>query len=123
MGTDPSRSIDLADLPAVISRYLKAHTARDTAAALATLAPDAAVTDEGRTYRGHAEVGQWFTGAASEYTYTTELLGAQRTDADHWTVTQRLEGDFPGGVVDLRFQFSLVAVGGHDLIEQLVIEV
>ncbi|NEE61243.1 nuclear transport factor 2 family protein, partial [Streptomyces sp. SID8455] len=54
------------------------------------------------------------------YTYTTELLGAQRTDAERWTVTQRLEGDFPGGLVDLRFQFAL---GGHGLIEQLVIEV
>ncbi|MEE1731704.1 MULTISPECIES: nuclear transport factor 2 family protein [Streptomyces] len=120
MGADPSRSNEPAELPTAISGYLVAHTARDTAAALATLAADAAVTDEGRTYRGHAEIGQWLTGAASEYTYTTELLGAQRTDADRWTVTQRLEGDFPGGLVDLRFQFAL---GGHGLIEQLVIEV
>ncbi|MEW2067468.1 nuclear transport factor 2 family protein [Streptomyces sp. NPDC007346] len=111
---------DLAGLPTVISRYLAAHTARDATAALATLAADAAVTDEGRTHRGHAEIEQWLTGAASEYTYTTELLGAQRTDADHWTVTQRLEGDFPGGVVDLRFQFSL---GDNGLVGQLIIEV
>ncbi|MFJ4821657.1 nuclear transport factor 2 family protein [Streptomyces bacillaris] len=119
MGADPSRSIDPAELPTTISRYLTAHTARDTAAALATLAPDATVTDEGRTHRGHAEIEQWLTGAAGAYTYTTEVLGAQRTDTDHWTVTQRLEGDFPGGVVDLRFRFSL----GGGLIERLVIEV
>ncbi|CAM5695997.1 hypothetical protein SMICM304S_07395 [Streptomyces microflavus] len=86
MGADPSRSNDPAELPTAISGYLVAHTARDTAAALATLAADAAVTDEGKTYRGHAEIGRWLTGAASEYTYTTELLGAQRTDADRWTV-------------------------------------
>ncbi|WP_202461399.1 nuclear transport factor 2 family protein [Streptomyces sp. SID8374] len=121
MSADPSQHIDPADLPTTITRYLAAHTARDTTAALTSLAPDAAVTDEGKTHHGHAEIGRWLTGAASEYTYTTELLGAQRTDADHWTVTQRLEGDFPGGVVDLRFQFVLGS--GHGLIQQLVIEV
>ncbi|CAM5717937.1 hypothetical protein SMICM304S_10849 [Streptomyces microflavus] len=55
MGADPSREQRPRRAPTAISGYLVAHTARDTAAALATLAADAAVTDEGKTYRGHAE--------------------------------------------------------------------
>ncbi len=105
--------------PIAISRYLTAHTVRDPAAALAASRARRHGDRRVQTHRGHAEIGQWLTGAASAYTYTTELLGAQRTDADHWLVTQRLEGDFPGGVVDLRFQFSL----GGGLIERLAIGV
>ncbi|MER5654946.1 hypothetical protein ABT076_18240 [Streptomyces sp. NPDC002131] len=54
---------------------------------------------------------------ASEYTYTTELTAAHRTDATHVTATHHLEGDFPGGQVDLRFRFTL----RDGLIERLVI--
>ncbi|MEW2287312.1 nuclear transport factor 2 family protein [Streptomyces sp. NPDC047841] len=105
------------ELPGVVHRYLEAHTARDTAAAVAALTADATVTDDGHTYRGRAAVAQWLDGAASEYTYTTELLSAHRDAADHFTVTQRLRGDFPGGTVDLRFRFTL----DGDLISRLTI--
>ena len=35
----------------------------------------------------------------------------------HWVATNRLEGDFPGGVVDLRYRFAM----DGDLIAELVI--
>ena len=45
--------------------------------------------------------------SASEYTFTTTFTGATRDDDDHVAVTQHLEGDFPGGVVDLTYRFTL----------------
>ena len=53
----------------------------------------------------------------AESSYTTELIGAQRVDDAHWVVTNRLEGDFPGGVAELDYRFTLA----DDLIAQLVI--
>ena len=40
-----------------------------------------------------------------------------RTDGAHWVVTNRLEGDSPGGGVDLRYHFAM----DGDLVPELVI--
>jgi ketosteroid isomerase-like protein len=98
---------EITDLPATVRSYLAAHAARDTGTALAAFTEDAEVTDEGRTHRGTEEIREWLEHSSSEYTFTTELTGAQRTDDEHWVVTSHLEGDFPGGLVDLRYRFTL----------------
>jgi hypothetical protein len=110
--------IEIADLPDTVRAYLTAHTARDTTTALAAYTPDAEVTDEGRTYRGTTEIRGWLERSSSEYTFTTELTGAQRIDDRQWVAVSHLEGDFPGGVVDLRYRFTL---DGEDRIAALTI--
>ncbi|MFC5804097.1 hypothetical protein [Streptomyces formicae] len=66
------------------------------------------MTDEDRTHSGTAEIEAWLDNAAGECTFTTTLTGAQQRDADHYVATQRLEGDFPGGVADLRYRDGLI---------------
>ncbi|OPF81123.1 DUF4440 domain-containing protein [Streptomyces antioxidans] len=105
--TDHTTPLDAADLPDTVKRYLKAHNERDVATASATLAPDATVVDDGGVYEGIPAIEQWLARATSEFTYTTTFLGAEREGPDRCTVTQRLEGDFPGGTVDLRYRFTL----------------
>lgn len=85
---------------------------------MTTFTTDAAVTDEGRTYRGHDEIADWLRNAASGYTYSMEFVGATRSDDSHVDVVQHLEGDFPGGVADLHYRFTL----DDGLISGLVIE-
>ena len=104
-------------LPAVIRGYLTAHEAHDDDAALAAFTPTAVVVDDGSTYRGAEEVRRFLGRAGAQFTYTTTLLAAERTDDAYWVVTNRLEGDFPGGVVDLRHCFVL----DGDRIAELVI--
>jgi hypothetical protein len=104
-------------LPPTISAYLAAHTARDVDAALRAFSVDGSVTDEGHTFHGTEEILSFLTKAGSEFRYTTELIGATRVDDAHWVATNRLEGDFPGGVVELDFRFTLA----DNLIAELVI--
>ena len=104
---DSPRHIDPTELPEIITSYLKAHDARDLDVAVRTYAPDATVTDEGRTYEGREEIGRWLARSASEFTYTIEMTGATKLDDDHYDVTHHLEGTFPGGQVDLHFRFAL----------------
>jgi ketosteroid isomerase-like protein len=113
------RAVDLADLPKVITSYLKAHRTRDLDVAMSSYTPDAAVTDEGRTYTGPAEIRAWLSRSASEYTYTIEATGAAKVSEDRFDVLHHLEGNFPGGEVDLRFRFWL----RDEAIARLVIEV
>ena len=104
-------------LPDPIPAYLAAHTARDADTAVGCFTADAVVVDEGRTHRGTEEVLAWLRGAGTQFTYTTELVGARRVDGARWVALQRLEGDFPGGVVELRYRFTM----DGDLIAGLVI--
>ena len=110
-------SIPPAELPATIRGYLAAHAARDAETAVRSFTPDAVVTDDGRTFRGTDEVLGFLRRAGAEFTYTTELIRAQRVDDAHWVATNRLEGDFPGGVVELNYRFTM----DGDLITELTI--
>ncbi|WP_030949093.1 nuclear transport factor 2 family protein [Streptomyces sp. NRRL S-646] len=118
MHDNQPRTIAPDDLPEVITRYLTAHRAQDTATAVTAFTDDATVMDDGSTYQGSAAIERWLNRSATEFTYTIHLTNAQETDPAHYIATHHLEGDFPGGTVDLRYQFTL----RNDLIEHLAIE-
>jgi len=99
-------SIRPDQLPATIQGCLAAHQARDHDAALRAFTPTSVVVDDGTTYRGTGEIRRFLSKAAAE-----------RTDDTHWVAAHRLEGDFPGGVVDLRYRFAM----DGDLVAELVI--
>ena len=117
MDEGPSPTSTEPDVPAVIDRYLRAHDRRDTDAALSTFAADATVVDDGRRHAGPDRIRDWLANASTEFSYTRTFTGADAVDADTWLVTNRLEGDFPGGVVDLGYQFRLAG----DAIAELLI--
>jgi ketosteroid isomerase-like protein len=106
------------EMPAVITDYLAAHRARALDAAIAHYTADAVVSDEGHDYHGPGEIRTWLARSASEYTYTIELTAAARADDQHFDAVHHLEGNFPGGVADLHFRFTLRGT----LISRLVIE-
>jgi hypothetical protein len=114
---DATPEPDRGELPAVVQRYQDAHDRRDTDVALSAFAPDARVLDDGHEYRGSDEIRKWLSTAASEYEFTRTLVSAEAIDAETWIVVNHLEGNFPGGVVDLRYQFDL----SGDVISALVI--
>jgi hypothetical protein len=97
----------MTSLPEVIIRYQDAHDRRDTDAALATFASDAIVRDDGHEYRGTVEIRDWISRASVEFTYTRTLIAAANVDANTWLVTNHLEGNFPGGVVDLHYRYLI----------------
>ena len=95
------------ELPAVITVYQAAHDQHDVDAALATFAEDAVVRDEDQDWVGLEQIRQWLTKTTTEYTFTRALLGVEPIGTNAWLVRNRLEGNFPGGVVDLRYEFEL----------------
>ena len=101
-------SSDASKLPQAIEVYQAAHDRRDVPTALAQFADDASVLDDGHTYHGITGVETFLRTAATEYTFTRTLVSAAEIAPDHWLVTNHLEGDFPGGHVDLSYEFRLV---------------
>jgi len=104
--------------PDVIRRCLEARDRRDVDASLSAFAPDAHVLDDGRDYYGLEAIRDWLARASTEFTFTRTFLDASAESASRWLVRNRLEGNFPGRVVDLRYQFTIV----DELIADLAIE-
>jgi hypothetical protein len=98
---------DIPVLPEAVRRYQDAHDDHATEIALSAFVPDATVTDENRTYQGTEEIRRWLDTAATEFTYTRTFVKAEQTSPSTWVVVHHLEGDFPGGRVDLCYRFTL----------------
>jgi ketosteroid isomerase-like protein len=94
-------------IPDTISRYFELDPQRDLEEMLALFAEDATVTDEGETMHGRDAIRAWREGTASKYTYTTERTGTETLGPNRYLVLARLTGDFPGGTVDLRWDFTV----------------
>jgi hypothetical protein len=109
---DPTAADMAKHLPHAITRYLREADPQHKANAhdlLAAFAPDATVIDDdGNTYTGHDEIHRWRETEDTEYTYTVEVSHVEKFDDTHYVVTNHLEGDFPGGVVDVIYRFTLV---------------
>jgi hypothetical protein len=100
-------SNEITAVPNAITKYQAAHDSRDVATALAQFTFDACVIDDGKTYEGVDGVETFLRKAGSEYTYTRTVISAEEKASDCWRVVNRLEGNFPGGQVDLSYEFQL----------------
>jgi hypothetical protein len=118
---DPTAAELAKHLPAAITRFLREADPQHKANAhdlLSAFTTDATVIDDdGTTYTGHDEIHHWRAAENSEYTYTVDISHVEKFDDTRYVVSTRLEGDFPGGVVDVIYRFTLA----DDLIRRLEI--
>ena len=91
--------------PAVITRYFAAQAGRNFNTLVTLFADDAIVIDEGKTRHGTKEIRAWRENVASVYEYTTDLVGVEAADEGEYVARVHLEGNFPGGTVDLHYRF------------------
>ncbi len=94
-------------LPEAVLRYQDAHDHHATETALSAFTADATVPAENRTYEGSDQIRRWLESAVTEFTYTRTFVSAEQTSPGAWAVVHHLEGDFPGGSVDLRYQYTI----------------
>jgi hypothetical protein len=107
----------LEAVPDVIRRYFVLDAEREIDSIIALFSDDATVVDEGETRHGTPAIRAWQTGPASQYTYTTDVLGTHALTAERFVVTGRLTGNFPGGTAELKWDFTVAG----DRISQLII--
>lgn len=108
----------IPQLPPVVEKYLDTTPNTDPAAVAALFAENATVVDDGHTHEGRAAIISWRDDVAAAFTYTATQLRVEQ-DGDALVVVQRIEGDFPGGRVDLANRFT---VDADDRISSLRIE-
>jgi ketosteroid isomerase-like protein len=105
---DPAAS---GSLPPVVSNYLAASDRDDVDGMVACFTDDAVVLDEDRRWRGADAIRQWRESVATAYEYTVALIGSRALGeldgGQRHEVYTHLEGNFPGGQVDLTNRFTL----------------
>jgi len=106
-----SEAAAAGSLPPVISGYLAASDRGDAEAIVRCFAEDAVVVDEGQEWRGTAAIRRWRATVATAYDYTVQVTGAEALGevdgVERHDVYLHLEGNFPGGEVDLTDRFAL----------------
>ena len=93
-------------LPRPIDLYVKAENSGDVEALSECFAPDAAVRDEARTYKGLAAIKGWKAETKRKYNHTVAPLEIAHRDGKT-VLKARLSGNFPGSPVTLEFSFVL----------------
>ena len=86
-----------------------AHAAREVDAAMQAFAADPLVVDQDETFEGTEQVRHFLTDAGTEFTYTSELVGARRTDDTHWAAVIHLEGEFDVDGIEAYFAECVAA--------------
>jgi len=94
-------------VPEVVRRYFDAAARRDGEAVLALFTHDAVVLDEDQVWRGSSEIRDWWNGPATAFQYTTQVRGVGPATGSDLVVHVHLDGNFPGGSVDLTYRFSI----------------
>lgn len=94
-------------VPDVVNRYFVALNSNDREGLLALFTPDAVVVDEGQTWRGTSEIRTWVGDVAFKFQYTAEVLGVEAAGDGNYVAHVRLEGNFPGGTVELNVRFDV----------------
>ncbi|MFI6350065.1 nuclear transport factor 2 family protein [Streptomyces sp. NPDC050560] len=95
-------------IPMQAVRYLVASDG-EPEDVLPALAPGATIIDEGRSHTGEGAILEWRRRSRSggEFRYTRSFLGLLPSASGTFTATYRIEGNFPGSPVDLRYVFTL----------------
>ena len=111
MNTGLDDSAASGSLPAVVSNYLAASDRDAIDAIVACFTEDAVVLDEDRHWRGAEAIRQWCESVATAYEYTVAMIGSQALSevdgGQRYGLYTHLEGNFPGGQVDLTNRFTL----------------
>lgn len=99
-------SSGLINLPKPVAAYFRAEQEKNAEAVSRCFTADALVTDEGHTYHGVSEIQAWIAESFSKFDFTNHPFAVEEKEGKI-LVTSRLEGNFPGSPIDLKFIFQL----------------
>lgn len=107
MGLTRTQKTAMTDLklPEPIAAYFDADK-RDGEAIARCFTTRAIVKDEGQTFSGPAAIEAWKTAARAKYSHVSEPFAMEQKDGRYIVMT-RLNGNFRGSPIDLRFVFRL----------------
>lgn len=102
-----TRTMSSLALPPVVSRYVAATNAKDTAAIASCFADSCTVQDEGKTYSGKQEVTGWVEAVTAKYGASVEPLSFTQPQPQQAVLGVKVSGSFPGSPINLKYTMEL----------------
>ena len=98
----------MVKLPEPVANYFTADTGGSSGgdAVARCFTEDGIVRDEGHSHVGREAIARWKAEASTKYSYTAEPIAVDEDDGK-CVVTCRLEGNFPGSPLNLRYFFEI----------------
>ncbi len=93
-------------MPPPVRLYFQSEAFDDTSRVADCFTPDAVVTDERRSHAGLDAIRSWKAASKAATKYAVTPVSSE-PDGDKVLVVGRVEGDFPGSPVMLRYLFGL----------------
>lgn len=93
------------NLPQVITELIKAQNNFDSNAYANCFSETATVADEGKTYRGRAEIQEWIKKANDEY--QTKMIPVEYFETKE-TLKAEISGSFEGSPIMLDYHLKIV---------------
>ncbi len=93
-------------MPRPVQLYFQSEAFDDTVRVADCFTADAVVTDERRTHQGLDAIRAWKAESKAAAKYSVTPVSAE-PDGARVLVVGRVEGDFPGSPVMLRYRFNL----------------
>jgi hypothetical protein len=93
-------------MPEPVRLYFQSEAHDDTGRLADVFTAEAVVTDEQRTHEGFEAIRAWKAASKAATKYQVTPVSAE-PDKDGVLVVGRVEGDFPGSPVTLRYLFAL----------------
>lgn len=93
-------------MPPPVRLYFQSEAYDDTLRVVDCFTPNAVVTDERRTHQGLDAIRAWKAETKAATKYRVTPVSAE-PDGGRVVVLGRVEGDFPGSPVMLRYRFDL----------------
>ncbi|MCP1338037.1 nuclear transport factor 2 family protein [Idiomarina sp. M1R2S28] len=103
-------------LPDAIKNYFEMSNGSVPAQASECFSQDAAVLDEGGTYKGHTAISSWIKETREKYEFSAKPINITTKD-QHEIVEAEVSGNFPGSPAVLTYSFLL----NNDKIQSLEI--
>jgi hypothetical protein len=101
-----SKELTSDELPPTAKGFVDGWQVGESDNVEALFTEDAVVSDQGETFHGRKEIRRRIDESIHLFTTTLTFLGAREVDG-MVGASYRLEGDFPGGVAELEYQFRL----------------
>ena len=82
------------ELPKIIADYIASSNKKQPDDASLFFTDDAIAKDEGKTYKGVAEINEWRDTVSKAYNFNVEILDTDKKD-ETYLILSKLTGDFP----------------------------
>jgi len=93
------------NLPDLITAFVAAQNAQESATYVACFTPDAVVFDEGRNHQGRDQIRAWKKETNQKYNALLEPIGYSGSE-DAGKLNAKISGTFEGSPIMLNFQFK-----------------